>query len=249
MSMVDYFNCFVCGEIPESPYESECCGKLYCHSCSENSSDLRCRYCSKALKFRVCAFAKNVMKTMETNCRFGCEAKYKISDTRKHNLHCKSKVYICTVKKCSYFGTRENLIKHVSELHSRELLVLMENFDLFKSFFDKYNFIDSEPKKKKKEMSVPKENATQDFSNSNFMNPLNTAISNNLENNPFYNNTTKRRYNSRLNYYDGYLGYSNKDNKDNTVVKKYQPIKNNFIDNYKIYNDLVSDSKKDKGKK
>lgn len=244
MSMIDYFNCFVCGEIPESPYESECCGKLYCHSCSENSSDLRCRHCSKALKFRVCAFAKNVMKTMETNCKFGCETKYKISDTRKHNLHCKSKVYICTIKKCTYFGTRENLIKHVSELHSRELLVLIENFELFKSFFDKYTFIETNVKKKKKE-NLTIENTAQEFSNYNILNPINAAISTNLENNPFCNNTTtKRRYNSRLNYYDGYLGYLNNNNKDRNVVRKYQPIKNNFIDNYKIYNDSLRDNGK-----
>ena len=111
-SMIDNFNCFACGEVPENPYESECCGKLYCQPCSEISSYLSCKLCRSILKFRICNFAKNLMSIMETPRKYECEVKHKISEAKTHYLYCKSKIFKCTIKKCNFLGQRENLINH-----------------------------------------------------------------------------------------------------------------------------------------
>ena len=136
--MHENFSCYSCKEIPDIPYESECCGKLYCQQCSEIGLYLSCQSCKSIIKFKVSIFAKNLMNKLETTCNYNCDVKYKINETKVHNLQCRAKLYKCKIKKCSFKGIREKLLSHLIEDHKKEILITMENFGDFSWLFSKY---------------------------------------------------------------------------------------------------------------
>lgn len=213
-SIIDNFNCYSCGEVPETPFESECCGKLYCQACSENSSYLSCRHCRSILKFKISIFAKNLMSQIETNCKFECEVKFKISESKAHNLQCKSKIFKCTINKCSFLGQRENLVNHVLEVHYKELLVVLENYSEFNSVFSKYIVNTS---KTSKDNSTGSKNQLANTKVSVSNNPVNKFNSDLFGNNNYFNNNSNNP--SIININQNNINQNNINHKNN----------NNFI--------------------
>ena len=132
------FKCFYCQEIPETPYESECCGKLYCETCSEAASFLNCKVCKDILKFKTSLFASNLMNKFNTFCTNNCGKEIKFSDSKLHNLVCNNRVFTCKINKCSFRGNKESIKQHIVLVHSNELIILCENYVEFKPFLKKY---------------------------------------------------------------------------------------------------------------
>lgn len=123
------FSCFQCKEIPEVPYESECCGKLYCQSCWEVCTYLNCKLCKALLRFRVSVFAKSILNQFETNCKYGCGLKIKYAQSRQHYFSCESKEYECNIKTCLFKGNLSQIKQHIQTVHIYEIMVLNENYN------------------------------------------------------------------------------------------------------------------------
>jgi len=221
--LINNFNCFYCKEIPENPFESECCGKLYCQSCSESACYLSCKNCKSILKFKPCSFARNLMSQLETSCKFNCDTKYKISETKAHNLNCKTKIFKCTVKNCKFLGQRENMLIHMQENHSKELLILMENYGEFSGSLSKFLV----PKKTKlnnlveeKEKIEPQQHPVQQSTRirtSNQYNPF--ALENNFTKHNENNNYIRNQYNPFI--FDSSEAYTRDNLLSNNLLNKY----------------------------
>lgn len=132
------FKCFYCQEIPETPFESECCGKLYCETCSEAASFLNCKVCKDILKFKTSLFASNLMNKFNTFCTNNCGKEIKFSDSKLHNLVCNNRLFSCKINKCSFRGNKDAIKQHILLVHSSELIILCENYAEFKPFLKKY---------------------------------------------------------------------------------------------------------------
>ena len=52
-SLIDNFRCPICWEIVEEPWESSCCGYLFCEKCKQSCSKEKCPMCrEKNFKYR-----------------------------------------------------------------------------------------------------------------------------------------------------------------------------------------------------
>lgn len=131
------FSCYQCKEIPEIPYESECCGKLYCQTCWEICTYLNCKLCKALLRFRVSVFAKSILNQFETDCKFGCGLKIKYAQSRQHYLCCESKEYNCYIKYCLFKGNLSQMKKHVQTTHIYEIMLLNEYYSDFKPILNR----------------------------------------------------------------------------------------------------------------
>lgn len=132
------FSCFKCKEIPDLPYESECCGKLYCKSCCEESSYLYCKLCKALLRYRVSVFAKNILGQIQTNCKYGCGLNFKYSQSKQHYLCCECKEYECSIRHCTFNGNLDQMKEHIQAKHIFEIVILNEYYSEFKPLLTQY---------------------------------------------------------------------------------------------------------------
>lgn len=132
------FYCTGCGYMVDDPSESQCCGNLYCQACVVELNYVKCTQCkSSVLKFRKNLFAKNLLHSVELNCRYRCGNKFTYKDMRTHLLKCTSKVFKCTIDFCTFIGKHKELSKHMIEKHPIHILIMMENYEEFKPTMDK----------------------------------------------------------------------------------------------------------------
>jgi hypothetical protein len=131
------FFCFGCTYLLDEPFESECCGYLYCQACKYDFSTCLCPLCKKSMKFRKNLWAKNIMSRMDIKCRHKCGGLFKYEDYRKHLLICPTKKFKCRIDDCRFIGTRKEVDTHLPEKHLAHMLIIMENFDEFKGDFEK----------------------------------------------------------------------------------------------------------------
>lgn len=134
---IEIFKCSKCKNFPDKPFESICCGKIYCRTCSSRDNFLNCEFCGIMLKFRESMFAKHLMGKAEENCKY-CNLKYPILKSIEHNFKCQEKLFNCTIKKCSFMGKRIALLEHVKNEHSKEMLIMMENYIEVKNEMEVY---------------------------------------------------------------------------------------------------------------
>lgn len=132
----DLFKC-ICGYMVDDPYETECCGMLYCQACQIEYNFLTCSNCSKTIKFRKNIFARNLLQKIELNCINECGEKFTYENMKIHLLRCEMKKFKCTIENCLYSGFREDLLVHISKTHPIYLLVLLEHFQEFDDPLDK----------------------------------------------------------------------------------------------------------------
>jgi hypothetical protein len=138
LNLEKIFCCTGCGFIVDDPSESQCCGYLYCQSCVSEINYAQCTICKTySLRFRKSLFAKNLLHKIELKCRYECGAKYTYEDMRIHLLNCNNKSYKCTINYCTFEGKRKELDNHMIEKHPLYILIMMENYDDFKTAIDK----------------------------------------------------------------------------------------------------------------
>lgn len=133
----DIFKCKNCKNLIEEPYESECCGNLFCKICSSDLRFTKCQQCKIIFNFRKNLFAKNLMKKIQINCEHNCGKKFTLEEMKLHLLRCESKLFKCDIINCYFVGKKKDIVDHVVNSHFKELLIMMENYEDFKSAFDK----------------------------------------------------------------------------------------------------------------
>lgn len=146
----ELFLCKNCNLMIDEPYESECCGNLYCQTCINDLSYTNCTICKKLFKFRKNIFAKNLLKKVELKCKHLCGKKFTYEEMKTHLFRCDNKMFKCTIDYCYGVDKKKQMVEHAQLFHSNELLILMENYEEFQDAIQK---IKSNPIDNRKDIS------------------------------------------------------------------------------------------------
>jgi len=133
----DLFLCKNCMYMVDEPYESECCGNLYCHNCINELSYTNCSFCKKLFKFRKNIFAKKLMKKVEFKCQYLCGNKFNYDEMKDHLFRCDNKIFKCCIDYCYSIEKKKQMLEHLTTFHANEILIFMENYDEFQNAIEK----------------------------------------------------------------------------------------------------------------
>ena len=148
--LIDNFRCPICWEIVEDPWETSCCGNLFCEKCMLSYISNKCPMCrAKNFKYRKNSFAKILLKEYEGFflCPHGCNKKIKLKEFREHKYECEEAIFKCTINKCNFEGKRKNALEHLIKNHEDKILLLSENYLSLKSIFNKFDIFEKIIKK------------------------------------------------------------------------------------------------------
>ncbi len=144
-ALIDNFRCPICWEIDEEPWESSCCGYLFCEKCKQSCSKDKCPMCrEKNFKFRKNNFAKTLLKQYEgkVNCPFGCNNNIKLKDVKIHKYDCEESSFKCTINDCIFEGKRKDALDHLVKNHEDIITFLSENYPSLKEDFNKFEIFE-----------------------------------------------------------------------------------------------------------
>jgi len=137
LNIDDMFLCKNCSSMIDEPFESECCGILFCQNCTRELSYTNCSLCKKLYKFRKNIFAKNLLQKVELKCRNLCGSKFTYDEMKTHLYRCDNKMFKCTIDYCYCVEKKKAMIEHSLLFHSNEILILMENYEDFQNEIEK----------------------------------------------------------------------------------------------------------------
>ena len=150
--LFDNFRCPICWDIVEEPWETSCCGNLFCEKCMLSYISNKCPMCrTKNFKYRKNMFAKILLKEYEGNfiCPHGCNQRIKLNEFKEHKYDCEDAIFKCNINKCNFEGKRKNALEHLIKNHEEELALLSENYKSFKDEFNKFDIFDKLINRKK----------------------------------------------------------------------------------------------------
>ena len=143
--LFDNFRCPICWEIVEEPWETSCCGNLFCEKCMLSYVANKCPMCRKKnFKYRKNEFAKLLLKEYEGTfeCPYGCNKKIKLNEFKDHKYECEEAIFKCTINKCNFEGKRKNALDHLITSHEDVISLLSENYDEIKGVLHKFDYVD-----------------------------------------------------------------------------------------------------------
>jgi len=143
--------CPICWNIAEEPFESSCCGHVFCHSCSMQIIEKKCPICrNTSMNFRKNFLAKRLLEEIKIKCHYGCDEQIKINKMKEHRYECRAAIFKCTIEGCTYNGNRNEIADHLVKEHVIQVMILSEQYDHLKSIFDMLDVKKSVSEKKKK---------------------------------------------------------------------------------------------------
>ena len=135
--------CPICLNIVEDPWETSCCGHLFCEKCKSNCSDSHCPLCRNGkFKFRKNLFAGVLLSQLDTKCPYGCNQLIKFKRVKMHKYECAKSNFKCKIKDCFFEGNKAESLKHLLNSHGDLLSIVSENFALLKPIFEKFDIIE-----------------------------------------------------------------------------------------------------------
>ena len=143
--LLDNFKCPICLEIVEEPWETSCCGNLFCEKCILSYMSNQCPICrTKNFKTKKNNFAKLLIKEYEGNfsCPHGCNKKIKLNEFKEHKYNCDDVIFKCNINKCKFEGKRKNSLEHLINCHEDTIALLSENFESLKNVFQKIDIFE-----------------------------------------------------------------------------------------------------------
>jgi hypothetical protein len=190
-------NCPICLSITEDPWESNCCGHLFCNKCIQNVKDRKCPICrTKNTLFRENAFAKIILSNMLVKCPYGCDLVTPVANLKLHKYQCEEATFKCSIEKdCRFEGTKKESIKHFADKHSEKMLILAEHYPSLKSIYDKNSIFEKFNKMKIQEKELEKNFKENLNFNENIEESPNTNVNTNslVDTIPSLNNLFKYR--------------------------------------------------------
>ena len=135
-------NCPICQTICVHPYESDCCGQLFCKKCIDNYSNSKCPLCRSYVKFRENTFIKKFMENYKVKCEYGCDMIIPISQMKYHRFQCEEALYNCSIFDCKIQLKLNQMLNHMTETHTDLSIILAEKFSGLKVVFDKHSIIE-----------------------------------------------------------------------------------------------------------
>ncbi len=146
--------CPICWNIPEEPFESSCCGHIFCHPCTKQIIEKKCPICrNTSMNFRKNFLAKKLLEEIKIKCHYGCDEQIKINKMKEHRYECRAALFKCTIEFCAYTGNRTQLAEHLIKEHVIQVMIISEQYDQLKSIFDMLDVKKSVSVKKKMNMN------------------------------------------------------------------------------------------------
>lgn len=144
--------CPICLAIADDPYESSCCGHLFCNKCIKSIKHLNCPICrSSRVNFRENFFIRNLFNNVGVICPYGCKKSIQISHSKLHRYECEEAMFKCEINNCQYEGKKDEATQHFLDEHCDQMVILSENFASLKNTYDKHSIFDKINKIQKKE--------------------------------------------------------------------------------------------------
>ena len=143
--LIDNFRCPICLEIIEEPWETSCCGYLFCEECILSYKSNKCPMCrAKNFKCRKNTFAKILLNEYGGTfiCPHGCNKKIKLKEFREHKYECDDAIFKCSINKCNFEGKRKNALNHLINNHDNIIALLSENYQILKGVFKKFDIFE-----------------------------------------------------------------------------------------------------------
>ena len=129
--------CPICLTLAENPYESSCCGHIFCNKCTKNINKV-CPICrNEKFTFRENFFAKRLLDEVKVKCHFGCNDSIEFSQMKLHRYTCDSIIFKCKIKECTISGNKKELLDHIATEHSDYIISMAENYSTFEKKMDK----------------------------------------------------------------------------------------------------------------
>ena len=134
--------CPICWEIVEIPWETSCCGNLFCEKCKKSYICGKCPMCRcKKFAFRKNEFAKNLLAELDVNCPYKCENKIKLNSVGEHKYECKKAIFKCSINNCKFEGAQGESLEHLINEHTDIICLMSEKYDKLKESFNKFEQI------------------------------------------------------------------------------------------------------------
>lgn len=131
-------NCAICWSIPKVPYQSNCCGHIFCYKCTQELISQKCSLCrSEKATFSKNKFASKLLDEIKIMCNYGCESFINLNKMHEHRYTCEKYEFTCSINSCKFKGSRENALKHIVNSHGFQAIMFAENIDKFTPFLDK----------------------------------------------------------------------------------------------------------------
>ncbi|CAM0878970.1 unnamed protein product [Alopecurus aequalis] len=117
---VDTLDCPICFE-PLSPPIFQCSvGHFICSSCRGKHLDNKCHICSTKTTFNRCFGMEHVVQSVKVPCfnaMYGCTKKVPYYQKEEHENVCRIWGCFCPVSDCTFLGTPEGLMDHLTSEH------------------------------------------------------------------------------------------------------------------------------------
>jgi hypothetical protein len=175
--------CPICLTIAEDPWESSCCGHLFCNRCIKLIKSKKCPICrTKKANFRENSFAKILLNNIMVKCPYGCELTTPLAILKLHRYQCELSVFKCSMRinnlNCNFEGNKKASLEHFKEKHSDYIMLLAEHYPSVKNTYDKCTIIEKYNKNKLKERETIKNYANKEWNMNDLLNDdyLNTPV-------------------------------------------------------------------------
>ena len=151
--------CPICFSIVEDPWETTCCGQLFCQKCKDSYIDSKCPLCwNNKFKFRKNLFASLLLSKLQTKCPFGCEEMITFKKVKIHKYECKKYSFKCKINGCSFEGNKKEALQHLIKPHPDLLSIVSENYNSLKLTFEKFDIINGNEKENNKIFDILQNN-------------------------------------------------------------------------------------------
>ena len=135
--------CPICLNIVKEPWETTCCGNLFCQKCMKECGTSQCPICrNKKFKFRKNVFAIYLLTQLEKKCPYGCNKNIKLNKIKEHKYECDESLFKCRIDKCNFEGKKNESLNHLVEIHGDVLAIISENFSSLFPIFDKLEIME-----------------------------------------------------------------------------------------------------------
>lgn len=135
-------HCPICLLIVDEPWETSCCGTLFCEKCKKEIQNNKCPICRRVnYTFRKTLFVKELLAKVEMKCQNGCEEMIKLNRIKIHKYECEKAKFRCSINKCQWEGNKSDALEHLVENHSEILAIVSENYQSLKPVYNKFDVI------------------------------------------------------------------------------------------------------------
>jgi hypothetical protein len=195
--------CPICLTIAEDPWESSCCGHLFCSRCIKLIKSKKCPICrTKRANFRENSFARILLNNLIVKCPYGCQLSTPMANLKLHRYQCEFAIFKCSMRinniKCNFEGNKKESLEHFKETHTEYIMLLAEHYPSVKNTYDKCTIIEKYNKNKIKEkdsiknLFLNKEWNVNDILNDNYLNTQTKDYRDNLINLPINTNVENK---------------------------------------------------------